>query len=72
MKKEIETLKLENQKLRATPTPIKDNSQPGLLGGLTQPRERGLLGRINEDYNLSNSDARRGLLRQLTNRDGKK
>lgn len=72
LKKEIETLKLENQKLRATPTPIKDNSQPGLLGDHTQPRERGLLGRINEDYNLSNSDARRGLLRQLTNRDGKK
>lgn len=69
LKKEIETLKLENQKLR-TPTPIKDNSQIGLLGGLTQPRAMGLLARdrINEGYNRSNSDARHGLLGQLTNR----
>ena len=72
LKKEIEALKQENQKLQATFTAIKDNSQSGLSGGLTKPRERGLLGRINEEYNLSNSDSRRGLLRQLTNRDGKK
>lgn len=67
LKKEIEALKQENQRLRAVPETAKESSQSGLLSGLTQPRQRGLLGGINEGPDSRSNNRRLGLL-DLTNR----
>ena len=69
--KDVEALKLENQRLRATPETTKESSQSGLLSGLTQPRQRGLLGGINEGPDSSSNTRGLGLLGNLTSREKK-
>jgi hypothetical protein len=60
--KKVEGLELENQKLRNTSATTKDSSQLGLLGGLTHPMQKGLLGGISEIQGTSNNIKGLGLL----------
>jgi hypothetical protein len=70
--KELEALKLENQRLTVASTTIADGSRAG-LSDFAKTRSKGLLGMVNDGQDsISNNASGLGLLSQFTNRENKK